>query len=114
MEPATLRPTVEEARGMLFASSPKDPPSLELVVAADVLLKACEDPEKIGFEDMLRCLSFAGVVAEIGARCLYVRTGRDGVGWRPATAGGLPFSTSKEDWSRYLRERKLIASEPKG
>ena len=101
--------TIEEARTRLFAADPKKKWTLELIEAGDTMMKACEDSEKVRFEDMLRCLEFPGIVAEFGARCLYVRTGRDGVGWKPALAGGLPFSTSKEDWIPYLRERKLIA-----
>jgi hypothetical protein len=113
MKSSTSRPRIEEARRLLFASSAHDALSFELMTAADVLMRACEDPEKVSFGDMLRCLEIPGVVSEMDARSLYVRTGRDGVGWKPATAGGLPFSTSKEDWMRYLRARDLIAHESK-
>src|SRR4051812_11556097 len=102
MKTPTLTPTLEEARALLFASDPKERWTLELVAAADVLMKACEDSERVSFDDLLRCLDFPGVIAEFGARGLYVRTGRDSVGWKPATSEGLPFSTSKEDWLRYL------------
>ncbi len=111
MKPSTFRPSIDEARRLLFASSADDALSFDLMTAANVLMRACEDPEKVSIGDMLRCLEIPGVVSEMGARCLYVRTGRDGVGWKPATAGGLPFSTSKEDWMRYLRERHLIPHE---
>jgi hypothetical protein len=111
MNEPCLTPTIEEARALLFASDPKERWTMELLAAANAIIRACENPEKVSFDDMLRCLDFPGVTAEIGARCLYVRTGRDGVGWKPAPTDGVPFSTSKEDWLGYLRSRKLIAIE---
>ena len=54
--------------------------------------------------DMFRCLDFGGMVAEYGARCLYIRTGRDGVGWSRAESKGLPFIVDRADWESYLHE----------
>lgn len=68
--------------------------------AAATLMDHCEN-EEVTIGDMLRCLNIAGVVAEFGARCLYVRTGRDNLGWTPAL-GGIEFITSKENWIEYL------------
>ena len=99
---------LEAARARLEESTPGSQIDLDLIAAAGELMKAAEEPTKVSIADMLRCLDFPGVVAEIGARCLYVRTGRDGVGWRPAGVDGLPFSTSKEDWLQFLREKNLI------
>jgi len=112
MKAPSLTPTLEEARALLAASDPKEKWTLELIAAADRLMRACEDPEKVSLDDLLRCLDFAGVVAECGARGLYVRTGRDGVGWKPALSGGLPFSTSKEDWVSFLRAQKKEPNQP--
>jgi len=53
---------------------------------------------------MLRCLDYGGTIAEMGARCLYVRTGRDGLGWTSASGWPLPFVVDRADWERYLRE----------
>jgi hypothetical protein len=99
----TSIPSLVEARKILFASDPMKEPAFEVLAAADVLMRASESSEKGIVDVLLRCLEFRGVVAECGARGLYVRTGRDGVGWKPALSEGLPFSTSKEDWLDYLR-----------
>ena len=69
--------------------------------AAATLMHHCEHDMRITFDDMLRCLDYGGTMAEFGARCLYVRTGRDGVGWTP---GILSFVVDRADWERYLRE----------
>ena len=68
--------------------------------AAATLMDYCEDDLQITLDDMLRCLDYGGTIAEFGARCLYVRTGRDGLGWEP----GDPFVVDRADWERYLRE----------
>lgn len=71
----------------------------EICFGAATLMEHCED-ERVTIADMLRCLDIPGVVAEFGARCLYVRTGRDSLGWD--TAIGREFITSREDWEGYL------------
>ena len=43
-------------------------------------------------------------IAEAGARCLYVRTGRDALGWGSAGSNGLPFILDRQNWEGYLRE----------
>src|SRR4051812_38757496 len=70
--------------------------------AAASLMEYCEHDLRITFHDMLRCLDYGGTIASMGARCLYVRTGRDGLGWR--SADGLPFVMDRADWENYLRE----------
>ena len=77
----------------------------DIVFAAATLMEHCESDERIKISDMLRCLDFPGVVAEFGARCLYVRTGRDGLGWTPA--GGKKFLTEKRNWIDYLAENEI-------
>lgn len=74
------------------------------VPAAASLMESCERDLRVTFADMLRCLDYGGTIAEMGARCLYVRTGRDGLGWAPAGSTGLPFVVERADWESYLRE----------
>jgi hypothetical protein len=70
-------------------------------LAACILMERCEHDMRITFDDMLRCLDYGGSIATMGARCLYVRTGRDGLGWKIASGG---LVTDRADWERYLRE----------
>jgi hypothetical protein len=72
--------------------------------AAATLMECCESDSRVTFDDMLRCLDYGGTIAEMGARCLYVRTGRDGLGWAPSGSNGLPFIVDRANWERYLRE----------
>lgn len=97
--------TLAEAKRLIFASPPGTAPTWEIALACGVLAEACEDPAKLTFAEMLRCLDYPGLIAEHGARFLYVHTGRDDLGWRNAGSNGLPFRTGKEDWLKYLRER---------
>jgi hypothetical protein len=81
-----------------------------LELAGSLLLNACKressvvGQSEVTVQDMLRCLDFGDMVAEYGARCLYIRTGRDGLGWSPAESNGLPFIVDRADWERYLHE----------
>ena len=74
------------------------------VIAAHSLMQVCEHDPEVTFEDMLRCLDYGGTIATVGARCLYVRTGRDGLGWKPGSPEGKPYITDRADWEAYLRE----------
>jgi hypothetical protein len=67
-------------------------------------MEFCERDETVTFADMLRCLDYGGVIAEVGARCLYLRTGRDGLGRAPAGSNNLPFIVDRADWEKYLKE----------
>jgi hypothetical protein len=78
--------TVSEAKRILHAD--KLDPSARTVIAAHSLMHACEHDPQVTFEDMLRCLDYGGTIATVGARCLYVRTGRDGHGWKPGAPEG--------------------------
>ncbi len=71
-------------------------------------LEAYENDPSVTFNDMLRCLDYGGTIAEIGARCLYVRTSRNGEGWTGAGSKGLPCSMRRADWEDYLRRHDLI------
>jgi hypothetical protein len=62
----------------------------------------CDDPE-VTIEDMLRCLDHKGAVASAGARALYVRTNRDGIGWGPVD----PYIMDRADWEAYLRSHGI-------
>jgi hypothetical protein len=72
------------------------------VFAAADMMENCEHDVRITLADMLRCLDYGGVIAEMGARCLYLRTGRDGLGWASAGTNGLPFVVDRADWESYL------------
>ena len=61
-----------------------------------------ENDSTINVDDGLALLDHPGVIAEVGARILYVRTGRDGLGWDMAGENGLPFCDDKSDWLTYL------------
>src|SRR5262245_11535308 len=69
-------------------------------MAASVLAEEVEHDLQITFADMLRCLDYGGYIAECGARCLYVRTGRDGVGRHFVE----PFIKDRRDWESYLQK----------
>src|SRR6266700_2472041 len=101
----TVRLTVAEARRII--RDDKLTHSGGKVFAAATLMEGCEDVSEITFEDMLRCLDYGGTIAEMGARCLYVRTGRDGLGWRDAGSNGLPYIVSRTDWEAYLRDNQF-------
>ncbi len=61
-------------------------------------MENCEDDQTITVEDGLECPDRGGVVAEMGARILYLLTGRDGLGWHHAGYNELPFHTDKQNW----------------
>ncbi len=66
----------------------------------------CEVDDRITVKDGLSCLKLhgrSGVVAEMGARILYLLTGRDGYGRHHAGYRSLPFITDYDDWMEYLR-----------
>jgi hypothetical protein len=82
------------------------------IEAANFLMESCEREQEITTDDLLRCLDYGGVVAEMGARGLYVRTGRDELGWRGAGANGLPFIVDRADWEAYLLNSSVPAPNP--
>lgn len=99
---STLPFSVAEARGLIH--DPELTHDSGKTMAAAVLMEECEHDLQITFSDMLRCLDYGGTIAEMGARCLYVRTGRDGLGWSNAGSNGLPFIVDRRDWESYLHE----------
>ena len=78
--------------------------SMTKIMASYALLESCEHDSNVTIKDMLRCLDYGGVIAEDGARCLYVRTGRDGLGWKSAGWNDLPYVVKRADWEAYLRD----------
>lgn len=77
--------------------------SSEKIVAAWTLLAECEDNPVVRVRDLLRCLDYGGTIATVGARALYVRTGRDGFGWMTGIdAPTGPFIVDRSDWENYL------------
>jgi hypothetical protein len=93
-------PTVAEAQRIIHDA--KLCHSATKCMASYALVEACEHDLCITIEDMLRCLDYGGVIAENGARCLYVRTGRDGLGWKSAGWNDLPYVVKRADWEAYL------------
>jgi hypothetical protein len=94
--------TVAEAKAVIH--DPELCHSAEKVIAAHTLMEACEHDLEVTIDDMLRCLDYGGTIATVGARCLYVRTGRDGLGWTTASGWPLPYVVDRADWEKYLRE----------
>jgi hypothetical protein len=93
--------TVAEAKRILHDSGLVH--TAATVFAAHTLMEACEHDPEVTIADMLRCLDYRGTIAEVGARCLYVRTGRDGLGRASAGSNGLPFVVDRADWEKYLQ-----------
>jgi len=72
-----------------------------LIIAAVKLYDACQrETGEVTIGDAFRCVEHGSYPASLGARMLYVLTGRDGVGW----AGVSPYITDRENWKSYLDE----------
>lgn len=87
--------SIEEAIKIIQDS---DSSFVKCVEAADVLVKSDATP----LVYLLECLKRTGLPAEIAAMKLYKRTKRPG----PATS--YEFVASYENWSNYLKEKKLL------
>ncbi len=73
-----------------------EPCDFDLLKSAVTL---CESADVIDNSHLLRCLDYGGSVAAWGARGLYAKTGRDGIGrFTISTA----FSTDRSGWENYL------------
>lgn len=95
--------TVAEAKGVIH--DPELCHSADKVIAAHTLMEACEQDPEVTIDDMLRCLDYGGAIATVGARCLYVRTGRNGLGWQVECDN---YIVDRADWESYLREHYPI------
>jgi hypothetical protein len=98
----TTGPFLPVAEAQRLIHDPEITHGRRKLMAAATLMEYCEHDLSITLADMLRCLDYGGTIATMGARCLYVRTGRDGLGW--TSADGLPFVVDRADWEKYLRE----------
>ena len=78
----------------------------EIVMAAATLMNCCENDDRIKIGDMLALLDFPGAVREFGARCLFVRTGRNNVGWT-TKFGPEGFIVEKSNWIEWLRANDI-------
>lgn len=108
----------EEARSTLKALS--DNPYEDGMELMDVMMalelytrSICDHPE-VPSSELLQLLDPGGVIAEFGARCLYLRTGRDDLGWQPAGANGLEFITDRADWAAYLKQQEAESGRVSG
>jgi hypothetical protein len=79
---------------------------MDVMMALEVYMGAIGDHPEVPDSELLRLLDPGGVIAEFGARCLYLRTGRDNLGWQPAGANGLKFITDKSEWAAYLKHQE--------
>ena len=82
------------AKALSLIRDPELTHGRDKAMAAGVLMEECEHDPQITFADMLRCLDYGGYIAEAGARCLYIRTGRD----------DSTFAVDRRDWESYLHE----------
>ncbi len=97
-------PSIVECKSTVRQSN-WDENQFALVMAANTLMENCETDPAINIDDGLACLDHPGVVAEMGARILYVLTGRDGLGWHGAGYNDLPFHVDKKNWLAYLADQ---------
>ena len=73
-----------------------------ILMALDVVSREIRAHPEVPNSELLRLLTWSGVIAEWGARALYNRTGR----------GDVPFIVDKLDWERYLAETSHAAPGP--
>jgi hypothetical protein len=106
--------SVAEALAVIRQGSWPHGNSLTLSDAAYTVMKMCEHDDSITVSDMLRLLDHPDSISgEMGARALYVRTGRDNLGWK--TPDNIEaFVTDKLDWIKWLSERGLLPEEKTG
>lgn len=83
----------------------------EIVFSAATLMNHCDKESRITISDMLRLLDIPGTVAEFGARCLFVRTGRNNVGWT-TKFGPDGFIVDKQNWIDWLNENGFDQTAP--
>jgi hypothetical protein len=101
---------VAEALAVIRQGGWKCGNDLPLLYAAMTVMEMCEHEDSITTSDLLRLLDYPDSMSgEMGARALYVRTGRDNLGWKTPGAGDPPFVTDKADWIKYLVEHGLLA-----
>lgn len=75
---------------------------MEVVESLDLFTREINAHPEVPAEELLHLLDFGGVIAEFAARCLYLRTGRDDLHWRPAGSDGIRFTIDRADWETFL------------
>ncbi len=75
---------------------------MQVVEALDLFTREINSHPEVRAEELLHLLDFGGLIAEFAARCLYLRTRRDNLLWRPAGSGGIRFIIERADWEAYL------------
>ena len=101
------KPTFEDARATLSSlrgRSPYDDGTdiMQVVEALDLFTREINSHPEVPTEELLHLLDFGGLIAEFAARCLYLRTCRDNLLWRPAGSDGIRFIIERADWEAYL------------
>lgn len=75
----------------------------DTLFVAGTLMEYCVTDSRVTWEHGYRFLDFPGVIAEFGARILYIKTGRDkNIDEFGALERGGTFSSDKTDWREYL------------
>jgi hypothetical protein len=100
----------EKARSVLSALSDKPYEDgtelIDVIMSLELYTRSICDHPEVPSSELLQLLDVGGVIAEFGARCLYLRTGRDELGWQPAGANGAGFLTDRADWAAYLQRQE--------
>jgi hypothetical protein len=101
------KPTFADARvtlSSLRGRSPYDDGTdiMQVVEALDLFTREINSHPEVPAEELLHLLDFGGLIAEFAARCLYLRTRRDNLLWRPAGSDGIRFIIERADWEAYL------------
>jgi hypothetical protein len=91
--------SIAEAKQIIKEGRPRHS-NAKLAIAAHKMMDACRrETGEVTISDAFRCLEYNGAIATFGARCLYVLTGRDGLGWNSG-----PFVWDRADWESYLQK----------
>jgi hypothetical protein len=94
--------TPDEAIEYLMTTVSSNPPTWAVVEATGVLLEACRSHNSVDQHKLLLLLEYKGIIAECAARCLYVQTGRDSLGWNIPKDFLEKFDLDRKSWQEYL------------
>lgn len=84
---------------------------IALLYAATTVMDLAEHDETITIADILRLLDYPNsLFAQMGARALYVRTGRDNLGWKTPDHWDQ-ILTDRDEWTKWLSDRGLISGQ---
>ncbi len=76
--------------------------SADTLIVAGVMMENCSGNDRITWQHGYRFLDFPGVIAEFGARILYIETKRD----------EQEFTSDKSNWTRYLVHNGYLRVDP--